>query len=237
MAKLPLISVIMPTYDRPEFVARAVKIFNSYTYKRTELIIVDDSPTPSYLGRFGNVRYVRLNERTNLGVKHNLAASLAQGDVICCQDDDDLFQPMRLTRQVEPIVMDQADLTGYRIHDILRFPDLKCYRFREGVKIKPSPRTTQIYLPKFHDSTAMFHRKVWDAGLQFTLVPVFQKGDFLNDAIRAGFRSQALANESGEFVYARHKNNTWQFNSNLLAEIAMPFYLRALLTRYGVGDA
>lgn len=220
----------MPTYNRPDFLARALSIFDSYSYGKKELIIVDDSPAPTYTGNRPDVKYVMLRERTNLGVKHNIAARMAQGEVMAAQDDDDLFAPQRLSKQLEPIVRRECDMTGYRMRDMIRFPEMKFYRFKEGVKILPGPRTTGIYLPKFHDSTAMWRREIWDAGIQFSNQTVFQKGDFLNDACRAGYKAKALDN-NGEFIYARHKGNTWQFNPNLLIEVVPPIYVRKLVNR------
>lgn len=220
MSRLPLVSVLMPTYDRPEFLRRAVAIFQAYRYPNKELIIVDDSLTVTLVSG-ANVRYIRLSERTILGAKHNIAAGLAQGELLAYQDDDDLFSPMRLTRQAEPIIMDQADLTGFPIKDMLSFPSYTWLRFTKRARFKPGLYTSGIYLPKFHDSTAMYRREIWDLGIQHPNIAVFEKAELLNDAIRAGYRPYACPNDT-HFVYARHDRNVWKIEAKNFVKTQAP---------------
>lgn len=223
----------MMTYGRREYVARAISVYQSYTYPNKELIIVDDSPEPLRVaGR--DIKVINLKERTILGRKHNIGMEYAQGDLLVHHDDDDLYLPNRLVKQGTPIVTGEADLTGFQMKDMWNYDEKKCYRFGKRVVIvTPVKVTTGIYLAKFHDSTCMFHRRVWDASLQYTIKNCFEKADLINDAIRAGFKHLALEN-NGDFIYGRHSNNTWRIDRRLLAEVdPAPEYVMAQIRRYG----
>lgn len=43
----PLVSVIVPTYQRPAFLTHALELIRTQDYPNIEIIVVDDSPEPS----------------------------------------------------------------------------------------------------------------------------------------------------------------------------------------------
>jgi glycosyltransferase involved in cell wall biosynthesis len=61
----PLISCIMPTRNRPQFVPQAVWYFLRQDYERRELVVVDDGRTPvrHLLPDDERIRYLRLDRR------------------------------------------------------------------------------------------------------------------------------------------------------------------------------
>ncbi|WP_433727407.1 glycosyltransferase [Actinoplanes sp. CA-051413] len=102
----PLVSCLMPTADRREFVPSAIRCFLDQSYPDRELVVVDDGRDPVRdIVAGAGVRYVRLDRRTVLGTKRNIAAETARGDVLVHWDDDDWSHPDRLARQA-------AALTG-----------------------------------------------------------------------------------------------------------------------------
>lgn len=217
---MPLVSVLTPTFGRPELLARAIRIFHSYRYPRKEMIIVDDSPEP-YTGQLGAaVRYTYLKDRTVLGEKHNIAAALAQGDILAHRDDDDLFSPMSLTRQVELMLLSEVAITGFRMNYLRDERTGDFYHFKRGAIFNRSDPTT-VPIFTFHDSTSAYRREIWDAGLQYSKTQVAQKVHLLNDAIRAGFAWSALEND-GHFVYSRHGVNTWNFERKNMVDAPAP---------------
>src|SRR5262249_1150426 len=113
-ADLPLISCIMPTYNRRSFLPLSLEAFESQDYPARELIVVDDGTDPIHdiVDKVASVRYVRLPARTSIGVKRNRACAEARGAIIAHWDDDDWYAPSRLTRQVAPMLAGDADLTG-----------------------------------------------------------------------------------------------------------------------------
>lgn len=92
----PFVSVAVVTCGRAPLHELLLEGYDRQTWSRRELIVVDDSPTPSAtftaLQR-DDVRYVHLPQRHSVGAKRNLAASLARGSLICQWDDDDHYAP------------------------------------------------------------------------------------------------------------------------------------------------
>ena len=92
----PLVSVIVPTCDRPGLLTVALRCFAHQTYRNRELIVVDDGrrwpvDERSVLGVGG--RLVRLPPGTPLGTKLNEGALLARGRLCQRADDDDWYGP------------------------------------------------------------------------------------------------------------------------------------------------
>jgi O-antigen biosynthesis protein len=110
----PLVSCVMPTKDRGPLVARAVACFERQDYPDRELIVLDDGDDPvrGQLPDDPSIRYVRLERRMVLGEKRNRGCELARGGVIAHWDDDDWYATDRISRQVEELARQEADLCG-----------------------------------------------------------------------------------------------------------------------------
>jgi len=111
----PLVSCIMPTYNRRAFVPRAVTYFLRQDYPNRELIVLDDGTDAvrDLLPHDPRVRYERLGRRLTLGGKRNLGCERARGDFIAHWDDDDWMADWRLSYQVQALLDDPtADVCG-----------------------------------------------------------------------------------------------------------------------------
>jgi len=102
---MELISCIIPTFNRSDLVVRAVKSVLSQKWSNWELIIVDDGSTDDTeraLHRF-LVPAVRYEKQDHAGVSaaRNRGIDLAQGNWIAFLDSDDVWQPTKLTKQIE----------------------------------------------------------------------------------------------------------------------------------------
>lgn len=113
-AARPLVTCVMPTADRREFVPLAIDCFLRQDYEPRELLILDDGAD-----RVGDlvpddprIRYVELGDRLVLGAKRNRACELARGELIAHWDDDDWHAPHRLSYQVGELERAAADLCG-----------------------------------------------------------------------------------------------------------------------------
>lgn len=103
----PRISVLLPVYNRPQLVRRAVSSIQAQTFRDWELIIVDDSSTdhtPAVLAEIATteprVRVVRSQINGGTARACNLGLGLARGGLIARLDSDDIALPERLARQV-----------------------------------------------------------------------------------------------------------------------------------------
>lgn len=99
----PLVSVIIPTYNRGWIIKEAVESVLAQDYKPFELIVVDDGSTDhtiDMLGYYDNK--IRLVQQVNQGVSaaRNTGIVEASGHLIAFLDSDDLWLPQKLSRQV-----------------------------------------------------------------------------------------------------------------------------------------
>lgn len=111
---MPLVSCIMPTYNRRTFVPKAIEYFLSQDYQNRELIILDDGTDPieDLVPDDPGIRYLHQNNKLSLGMKRNIACDDAQGEIIVHWDDDDWNAPWRLKYQVENLLKEQGDICG-----------------------------------------------------------------------------------------------------------------------------
>ncbi len=91
------ISVVMPTRDRRDYLARAIASILAQTHSNFELVIVDDGSTddtPALLASIEDKR-VRHFRTTGLGAAsaRNIGLDAAQGEIITHFDDDNLMDP------------------------------------------------------------------------------------------------------------------------------------------------
>jgi glycosyltransferase involved in cell wall biosynthesis len=90
-----LVSCVMATGNRPEFLRQAVRCFLRQTYRPAELIIVDDGKGAGVdLGAGQDrVHHIRLERPTPTGAKLNLGIEHARGAILQKLDDDDYYHP------------------------------------------------------------------------------------------------------------------------------------------------
>jgi glycosyltransferase involved in cell wall biosynthesis len=103
-ATKPLVSVVIPTYNRAYCLAEAVDSVLAQELRGFELIVVDDGSTddtPRLLEGYGEA--VRTLRRENHGVSaaRNAGIAAARAELIAFLDSDDLWLPGKLRRQVE----------------------------------------------------------------------------------------------------------------------------------------
>lgn len=100
----PTVSVVIPTCDRPDFLAEAIESAQAQTVDILEVIVVDDASTIDLrpaLARFSDrVRYERLTERSGANVARNRGIDLARGSLVAFLDDDDLWLPEKTELQI-----------------------------------------------------------------------------------------------------------------------------------------
>lgn len=114
--EMPLVSVIIPTYNRVATLPRAMDSVLNQTYGNLELIVVDDGSTDGtqeYVRGVSDkrVRYVKGDGNRGPAVARNLGVKLAQGEYIAFQDSDDEWHEDKLEKQV-PVLLDSQQKNG-----------------------------------------------------------------------------------------------------------------------------
>ena len=111
MENCPKVSVIIPTYKRPDKLDRAIKSILVQTYQNVEVIVVDDND-PNTEGRCltenlmlayadcSKVRYVKHPYNKNGSAARNTGAAACNADYISFLDDDDEFLPTKIESQI-----------------------------------------------------------------------------------------------------------------------------------------
>lgn len=103
-----VISVVIPTYNHARYVLQTLDSVFAQTFTDYEVIVVNDgSPDDTAerlrpLAEAGRIRYV---EQKNAGqaTARNVGIALARGEFIALLDDDDLWPPDKLERQLHAL--------------------------------------------------------------------------------------------------------------------------------------
>jgi glycosyltransferase involved in cell wall biosynthesis len=109
-----LVSCVMPTYNRREFIPAAIACWLAQDYEDKELIILDDGDdgTEEVIPFDVLIHYER-SARLSTGAKRNSVNQRASGEIICHWDDDDWSAPDRISDQVERLIESGKPITGY----------------------------------------------------------------------------------------------------------------------------
>lgn len=102
----PLVSIIIPTWNRRQLVQEAIASVLSQDYEEREVIVIDDGSTDGTEEALRRLPSVRYHAQANQGVSRarNRGLELAHGAFICFLDSDDLWLPTKLSTQVALMV-------------------------------------------------------------------------------------------------------------------------------------
>jgi glycosyltransferase involved in cell wall biosynthesis len=205
--ELPLVSCIMPTFNRRRFLPLALKAFNSQDYPARELIVVDDGDDSvrDFLENAPMARYVRLSARASIGEKRNRACDDARGAIIAHWDDDDWYGPSRLSRQVAPLLAGEADLSGLENSFTLELASGRFWRTSRDLH-------RRMFVGDIHGGTLVYWKRLRDEGLHYPPNNIAEDAALIQAAVRRGKQLVRVPND-GIFVYVRHKGNAWRFEA------------------------
>lgn len=141
IADNPIVSVILTTYNRQEYLAETILSILSQNFQNFELIIIDnysnydfvafiDSFNDSRIKGFQNHNYGIIAANRNFGIARSHAKYLA----FC--DDDDIWLPCKLERQMEE--MRKCETKNERIllyTDVIVFYDNRTTRFIPKIQV------------------------------------------------------------------------------------------------------
>lgn len=129
------VSIIIPTYRRPETLINAIESVLNQTYNNIEVIVVDDNDpeteyrikTETLMQKYrsdSRVRYICHDKNRNGAVARNTGIKASTGDFICFLDDDDMYYPDKVEEEFK---------------FLLQHPDIDacyCWRKQSGRIIK-----------------------------------------------------------------------------------------------------
>lgn len=108
---MPLVSIIITTYRRPELLSRSIESVLKQTYSNIEIIVVDDNdPDTTYrkdtekimsiYESYENITYVQQPHNMKQPAALNKGIQISKGEYIGFLDDDDEFLPKKIESQV-----------------------------------------------------------------------------------------------------------------------------------------
>jgi glycosyltransferase involved in cell wall biosynthesis len=98
----PLVSVIIPTFNRAHCVAESIR--SVLVQGELELIVVNDGSkdaTVKELASFSTIQVINLTENRGVSYARNKGLERARGSLICFLDSDDLWEEGKLKAQVQ----------------------------------------------------------------------------------------------------------------------------------------
>ena len=106
-----LVSIIIPTYNRADYVVEAIHSAKAQTYPATQIIVIDDGSSDDTAQRVAEIENVEYYYQKNKGqgAARNYGLSLAQGEYITSLDSDDLWDPDFVARSVNCLEAFQLD--------------------------------------------------------------------------------------------------------------------------------
>jgi glycosyltransferase involved in cell wall biosynthesis len=104
----PLVSVVMPTWNRLPFVEEAARSVIAQTYRHWELIVIDDGSTDGTVECLNALKDPRIRVLSSphvgrIGPLRNRGAAAGKGELIAFLDSDDLWMPYKLEVQIRAI--------------------------------------------------------------------------------------------------------------------------------------
>lgn len=163
----PFVSIIIPTYNRPQTLRRAVMSVLAQTFREFEVIVVDDhSPRPALDGLSGisDDRLVVVRHEANRGSSgaRNTGIEAARGAWIAFLDDDDVWLPEKLERQLR-FMQDVAPNADASVTDYLDVSTGAHQKLSENVRQKGVARLVLYYDQGFaFGSTLLAKRSVFE---------------------------------------------------------------------------
>lgn len=104
----PLVSVIIPSYNRAHMLPRAIESLFKQTYENWEALIVDDASTDNtkeiiqdYINKDKRIRFYQLPKNGGACVARNVGIENAKGNYITFLDSDDEYFPRKIELQVK----------------------------------------------------------------------------------------------------------------------------------------
>ena len=166
--KNPFISVIVPTYNRADFVGETIESILNQTYKYFELIIIDDGSTDNteeVIGKFkdSRIKYIKTDNWGGPARPRNTGIKKAKGEYIAFCDDDDIWLPKKLEKQIRVFQVSNETAMLYTRFRTIEGEIISNRIFPENGMYKSGNMFKSIYLRNLIAcSSVMIRRSVLD---------------------------------------------------------------------------
>ncbi|MGO2476898.1 MAG: glycosyltransferase family 2 protein [Pseudoalteromonas sp.] len=194
-----LVSVIIPTFGRPENLAKAINSVLNQSYKNIEIIIIDDNGegtdnqkhTEHVLSETElnkKVRYIVSKCNLGGGLARNLGIQSANGEYITFLDDDDVYLTDKVSKQVRAFTCAAADIDMVVIGTELNYGNSDCKT------LHPKGRNYREFLlgGVIMTPMMMLKREAFDKGIKFLDISRMQDHTFVLNFILLDLQYEIL---------------------------------------------
>ncbi len=183
--KQPLISVIIPVYNRAHSISKSIQSILNQTYQNFEIIVVDDGSTDDILTAlkaFDNIKYIKLPNNQGQANARKVGCNQSKGDFICSLDSDDIWKPTFIEKSLKYMLAFDLDLffsnwsknQKSTAENLSRFSKLSIFQneIEKGVFVfTNSEMRKHIFLHCIFPSSSMMIRRVslsllWDKNIK-----------------------------------------------------------------------
>lgn len=229
---MPLISVIIPSYNHQKFIGKAIESVLKQTYDKFELIIIDDGSRDDSLDIIRKYHDPRIKfiEQENCGAHNtiNRGLNMAKGEYFCILNSDDEFHSERLKKMMDCVTENKN--TGL-VCSYIQVIDTQ----GKGLGIKKGPQNMDpwpvenekitfksinclplnLLMSNFISTTSnmYFHRSLWEAVGPFKNLRFAHDWDF---AFRAAEHAPIQLIPEPLLHYRIHESNTIRENKVLM---------------------
>lgn len=195
----PLVTVLMTVYDAGQRVGPAMLAVLQQTWRRLELIVVDDASHDASWDHIleqarhdSRVRPLRLPRNLGPFGAKMIGLQHAQGDFITCHDADDWSHPRKIERQLAPLLARPGLIATTSCW--VRLDDAGCFHARQHYPLlRWNPSSTL-----FRRDPVLARAGAWD------VVRTGADSEFL-DRLKAVFGTDALHRVSEPLAFGSHR--------------------------------
>jgi len=147
----PLISIILPTYNRAHVLKKSIDSVLQQTYCDFELIVVDDGSKDATLEVIREItdpriRCIRLDKQRGASTARNIGIRNSRAEFIAFQDSDDLWHPKKLEIQSKFLMQSASDIGVVYSR----------FKWRRGSRSGVTPSKLQVFL----DIPSLLHSRI-----------------------------------------------------------------------------
>lgn len=172
-SKLPLVTVIVPTYKRPNLIDKALESLLNQTYPNIEIIVVDDNGqgtkyqieterTVRHYVQSQKIRYIAHDTNRNGSAARNTGLKASSGQYVLFLDDDDFLYPENISMHVQRLEnTDKRVGAAYCNSKIIHYQNITHRLIEKESNVSENGNLCRKYilgLSKFNTSMIAFKR-------------------------------------------------------------------------------
>lgn len=111
----PLVSVVITSFNTKNHISIALESLLQQTYRNLEIIVIDDASddcsvdvVADFARRDKRVRWVALPSNGGTYLAKSIGLLMASGVFVTCHDSDDWSHPVKIERQIRPLLEDSS---------------------------------------------------------------------------------------------------------------------------------